>query len=408
MSQLPLDGAIKRIQANDERLDVFANGTDTQSYQASSGSLVPSIRKFLKEKDDEINAAADSILSDSQEARDAAQASAQAADADAAVVSAQVGALAAPTGAATVGTAPAGGLSATNVQAALNELDTEKATAASVALKAPIESPAFTGTVTGITKAMVGLGLADNTADADKPVSTPTASALLAKEDKASKDASGGYVGLDLFKIKLRNAANTVTSFFTTAATAPRTWTMPDKSGTVALLDDGGGLAPVAEIILGSAVANIDFLNVFTSAYDRYLVTFDDLRTSTGATDLRVRAAVAGAADATNSYAYGAWETATNGVNQSSMFIGNTDSPISSSATGSITFYNCNSVASNNVKRITSECMGGNSSAVNVQRQGIYVRSAGAAVLSGFRLLLSSGVNFETGAKVRVYGYKKT
>lgn len=57
-------------------------------------------------------------------------------------------------------------------------------------------------------------------------------------ENVANKDASGGYPGLTLFKLNLRNAANTVTSWFTTAATAARTWTMPDKDGTVAMLDD--------------------------------------------------------------------------------------------------------------------------------------------------------------------------
>lgn len=44
--------------------------------------------------------------------------------------------------------------------------------------KAPINSPTFTGTVSGVTKAMVGLGNVDNTADADKPVSTATQTAL--------------------------------------------------------------------------------------------------------------------------------------------------------------------------------------------------------------------------------------
>jgi hypothetical protein len=47
--------------------------------------------------------------------------------------------------------------------------------------KAPIESPTFTGTVSGITKSMVGLGNVDNTADADKPISTATQTALDAK-----------------------------------------------------------------------------------------------------------------------------------------------------------------------------------------------------------------------------------
>ena len=49
--------------------------------------------------------------------------------------------------------------------------------------KAPNDSPTFTGTVTGITKAMVGLGNVDNTSDAAKPVSTAQAAALAAKAD---------------------------------------------------------------------------------------------------------------------------------------------------------------------------------------------------------------------------------
>jgi hypothetical protein len=47
-----------------------------------------------------------------------------------------------------------------------------------VSLKAPIASPTFTGTVGGITKAMVGLGNVDNTTDLLKPVSTATQTAL--------------------------------------------------------------------------------------------------------------------------------------------------------------------------------------------------------------------------------------
>lgn len=45
-------------------------------------------------------------------------------------------------------------------------------------LKAPLASPAFTGTPTGITKAHVGLGNVDNTADTAKPVSSAQQSAL--------------------------------------------------------------------------------------------------------------------------------------------------------------------------------------------------------------------------------------
>lgn len=53
-------------------------------------------------------------------------------------------------------------------------------------LKAPINSPSFTGTVSGVTKAMVSLGNADNTSDSNKPVSTAQATALALKLDKTS------------------------------------------------------------------------------------------------------------------------------------------------------------------------------------------------------------------------------
>ena len=55
---------------------------------------------------------------------------------------------------------------------------TKLASATAAATYAPIASPTFTGTVNGITKAMVGLGNVDNTSDSSKPISTATQSAL--------------------------------------------------------------------------------------------------------------------------------------------------------------------------------------------------------------------------------------
>jgi hypothetical protein len=49
--------------------------------------------------------------------------------------------------------------------------------------KAPTADPTFTGTVSGVTKAHVGLGNVDNTSDANKPVSTATQTALDAKSN---------------------------------------------------------------------------------------------------------------------------------------------------------------------------------------------------------------------------------
>lgn len=57
--------------------------------------------------------------------------------------------------------------------------------------KAPIESPTFTGTVSGVTKAHVGLGNVDNTADIDKPVSTATQTALDAKASLSGANFTG-------------------------------------------------------------------------------------------------------------------------------------------------------------------------------------------------------------------------
>jgi len=57
--------------------------------------------------------------------------------------------------------------------------------------KAPLASPTFTGTVSGVTKAMVGLGNVDNTTDLLKPISTATQSALNLKYDASNPS---GYI----------------------------------------------------------------------------------------------------------------------------------------------------------------------------------------------------------------------
>ncbi len=61
-----------------------------------------------------------------------------------------------------------------------------KANTVDLALKAPLESPTFTGTVSGITKAMVGLSNVDNTSDLTKPISSATQAALDLKASNAT------------------------------------------------------------------------------------------------------------------------------------------------------------------------------------------------------------------------------
>jgi len=50
----------------------------------------------------------------------------------------------------------------------------------------------------------------------------------------SQKDATGGYVGMTLFKINFKNVANTITSFFTNSNTVARTYTFQDRDGTIA------------------------------------------------------------------------------------------------------------------------------------------------------------------------------
>ena len=76
--------------------------------------------------------------------------------------------------------------------AAIND-DANYTTTITTALgtKAPLASPTFTGTVSGITSTMVGLGNVDNTSDANKPVSTAAQTALDLKAPLASPALTG-------------------------------------------------------------------------------------------------------------------------------------------------------------------------------------------------------------------------
>lgn len=60
----------------------------------------------------------------------------------------------------------------------------------------------------------------------------------LGAEGSANKDTSGGYAGLTLLKLNMKNVLGTVTSFLTNTNTAARTYTLPDKDLTVAGLID--------------------------------------------------------------------------------------------------------------------------------------------------------------------------
>ena len=132
--------------------------------------------------------------------------------------------------ASTVQYVPGGSISAINTQAAIQSLDTSKA---------PLASPVFTGTVTGITATMVGLDAVDNTSDAGKPISTLTAAALLLKAPLDSPAFTGTVTGISKASVGLSAVDNTsdagkpVSSATQIALNAKAPLVSPTFTGTV-------------------------------------------------------------------------------------------------------------------------------------------------------------------------------
>jgi len=75
-------------------------------------------------------------------------------------------------------------------------------------------------------------------------------------EVTTAKDATGGYVGLTLFKINFKNVANTITSFFTNSNTIARTYTFQNRDGTIA--DDTDLAAKQATLVSGTNIKTIN------------------------------------------------------------------------------------------------------------------------------------------------------
>ena len=155
---------------------------------------------------------------------------------------------------------PAGDIVATTVQGAINELDTEKA---------PLASPTFTGTVSGVSKAMVGLGSVDNTTDIGKPISTATQTALDLKAPLASPTFTGTVSGVTKAMVGLGNVDNTTDASkpVSTAAAAALLSAVPSQTGNSDkyLSTDGTSTS--------WATLNVDALPSQTGNSGKYLTT---------------------------------------------------------------------------------------------------------------------------------------
>ena len=127
----------------------------------------------------------------------------------------------------------------------------------SIATKAPLNSPTFTGTVSGISKDMVGLGSVDNTSDASKPISTATQTALNSKQDTLVsatniKTVNGNSV-LGSGNIVIDSGAPAGFQEFT----ASGTWTCPTGVTRVTVMLAGGGGGGGNNKLVNVGISNI-------------------------------------------------------------------------------------------------------------------------------------------------------
>jgi hypothetical protein len=232
-------------------------------------------------------------------------------------------------------------------------------------------------------------------------------SAIAGKQDANQKDATGGYAGLTGFAINVKNAAGTVVSKLSSAATIARSIVLPDKDGTVALMSDipAAGALILLDQKTVTAAATIDFLNVFTSAYDKYVIELTNYQSGTTAQPC-LQAAVGGVVQSGANYTQLLSMSATASSASSSSVL------LSGSAHSNLQAHPGLTIEVNNVN--------GAGTMKTIGVRGLFVNStsnyegvAGTAAfnmtntLSGFRLLWTGGGQF-TKATVRVYGIKNS
>lgn len=90
-----------------------------------------------------------------------------------------------------------------------NQLNDKLNSSTASSTYAPINSPTFTGTVSGISKSMVGLGSADDTSDLNKPISNDTQDALDLKAPLNNPTFTGTVGGITKSMVGLGNVNNT-------------------------------------------------------------------------------------------------------------------------------------------------------------------------------------------------------
>lgn len=268
-------------------------------------------------------------------------------------------------------------------------------------LKAPLASPALTGTPTAPTAAPGTSGTQIATVDFANALSF--ASVLPAQIGNAGKvivtdgtTASWGTV-FNTTVVSLVNGADqtkkAVLDLSAISAATTRTITFPDANVDL--------FTPYAKLIsthTASAAATFDIEPTFVSTYDRYIILIEDLTVGTNAVSLQMRLKVSGAYITTSTYTTRNLDlTQTAGSAQAQIF----------ATLGSAAQYyvNLNILVVNPLSTTYEKnvLVDGFSSSANT-KPALLVNNGTTAALQGIRLYPSSGTITGT---ARVYGIRK-
>ena len=145
-----------------------------------------------------------------------------------------------------------------------------------VGTKAPIASPTFTGTVSGVTKSMVGLPNVDNTSDANKPISTAATTALALKAPIANPSFTGSVSFTGASSVNFTGV--TINGLGTSASLPPQsgnqgkylTTNGTDPSWSTITLSDYLTLVDAASTYLTITNASTSYLSI-TDAQNSYV-----------------------------------------------------------------------------------------------------------------------------------------
>ncbi|OIJ39610.1 hypothetical protein [Massilia timonae] len=158
--------------------------------------------------------------------------------------------------------------------------------------------------------------------------------------------------------------------------------------------DAVGALQLLSSVTVGAAVAQINFLSLFTSVYDKYIIEIQGL-TPAAAAILRMRLAVGGAID--SSSLYNPMSANSGGGNAANTLEFYELSALVATMTVEVRNTNSSGLTTIGVRGAYTQT----STPLSVTKEGVY---RGTAPITGFSLYFSSG-NITAGT-VRVYGVK--